>query len=163
MSRNTALFSPQRSKVQRKTKQRKTKESSRNRSCHFSPSQRKNHRTCHTMIPWGHGSELQLPIKNAWKKIEEEEERQPQRMWREEQNERERREREKAKTKLLSQGRQQNTLEVEDDDSARNISFPQLFQFGIELQFWNFPVSFLIPENSSLLIFKLRNFHSIFS
>jgi hypothetical protein len=84
-------------------------------------------------------------------------------MWREEQNERERREREKAKAKLLSQGRQQNTLEVEDDDSARNISFPRLFQFGIELQFWNFPVSFLIPENSSLLVFKLRNFHSIFS
>lgn len=71
-------------------------------------------------------------------------------MGREEQKEREESERrQKTKTKLLSRGRQQNTLEVEDDGSARNTSFPTTIpswnwkHTGIEQQILEFSCEFL--------------------
>jgi hypothetical protein len=85
--------------------------------------------------------------------------------WGEKNRKREKRAREgkkKKNTKLLSRGRQQNTLEVEDDGSARNTSFPTTIpswnrkHTGIEQQILEFSCEFLDPENSSQLSFKLR-------
>ncbi len=100
----------------------------------------KNHRTCDTMIPRGHEIRAPAPEKECVKENRRGEERQPQRMWREEEKEREE---SKRRQKQSSRGRQQNTLEVEDDGSARNTSFPTTIPCWNRMPpFWNFSMSF---------------------
>ncbi len=150
MSRNTALFSRQRSKSKGKQNREKREKAQETEVAIFSPSQK----TTTPATQWF--LEVTDPSSSSRERMRERKSKRKKKgsrsRWGEKNRKREKRAREgkkKKNTKLLSRGRQQNTLEVEDDGSARNTSFPTTIpswnwkHTGIEQQILEFSCEFL--------------------